>query len=341
MVSKIIAVFYFLLLLVVPIYAQSNINIPCFVYHRFGDSRYPSTNISIEDFENHLHYLKQNNFNVITLGQAIKMLNGDISPMDKSVVITIDDGYRSFLENGMPLLRKYGFKATLFVNTNASGNDLLNWDEIKELKEEGIEIGNHSHAHPYFLNRKESEIVSDFLIDIKNSKKIFEEKMGYSPDLYAYPYGEYTNEMKAELQRLGFRAATAQNSGVISEYSDLYALPRFPSAGIYASLSKFVEKANMNALPVKPIDKNDPVISDENPPVLKMKLLKPELISINSLGCFVGGNKNCNIKYDEDTGIITLKSNQPLKQRRTLYTITAKSSKSGKWYWTSFLWINL
>jgi hypothetical protein len=172
------------------------------------------------------------------------------------------------------------------------------------------------------------------------SQNIFKEQLGYSPELYAYPYGEYTNEMKEELRKMGFIAAVAQNSGVISKYSDKYALPRFPSAGIYSSLSKFIEKANMKALPVKTLANYDPVLKDNKTPVLKLKLLNPELINLNSLNCFVGGLQNCTIDYDAEKHVITLSSNQTLKARRTLYTLTAKSaSKTGGWYWYSFLWI--
>jgi peptidoglycan/xylan/chitin deacetylase (PgdA/CDA1 family) len=340
---KLLATFYLITyLFIFPVVAQNQneANIPCFVYHRFGDNRYPTTNISVEDFNNHLQYLSENNFNVITLGNALQLLSTNAEIPHKTVVLTIDDGYKSFLDNGMPLLRKYGYQATLFVNTNASGSDLLNWDEILALKNEGIEIGNHSHAHPYFVNENKGNILSQFREDLLLSQTIFKEKLGYSPELYAYPYGEYTTEMKDELKLFGFVAAAAQNSGVVSQYSDLYALPRFPSSGNYATLSKFIEKANMMALPVETLSKYNPIIEGENPPVLKLKLLKPELINLKSFSCFVGGLQNCTIKYDEENHLITLISNQALKARRTLYTLTAKSnSKTGGWYWYSFLWI--
>ena len=326
----------------VQVSAQRSIeaNIPCFVYHRFGDDRYPSTNISIEDFQKHLQYLSDNNFNVITLGEAIQLIKNNSEIPANSVVLTIDDGYKSFLENGMPLLRKFGYKATLFVNTSASGSDLLNWNEIIKLKDEGIEIGNHSHAHPYFVNNKKEGIILKFKEDLITSIQLFKKKLGYSPQLYAYPYCECNNEMKAELQRMGFDAATAQNSGVISTYSDMFALPRFPSAGVYSSLAKFIEKANMKALPVKPLKEINPVLMKNNAPILKLELVNPGLININSLGCFVGGTKKCSIEYNDETNTITLQSDSPLKARRTLYTITAKSmAKGGGWFWYSNLWV--
>jgi hypothetical protein len=81
----------------------------CFIYHRFGDSRYPSTNTSQKDFESHLTYLKKNNFQMLTFSAAIDYLRSD-APVRKTAVITIDDGYKSFFRNGFPLLKKFAFQ---------------------------------------------------------------------------------------------------------------------------------------------------------------------------------------------------------------------------------------
>ncbi len=317
-------------------------DINCFVYHRFGDDRYPSTNISINDFKSHLQYLKKNDFLVITLGEALALLMTDKGVPDKTVVLTIDDGYSSFLKNGMPLLRQYGYKATLFINTEQIGlNDFISWDEVRGLVLEGVEIGNHSHSHAYFINYKQDLIITEFKNDLEKSRKIFEEQLGEFPLLYSYPYGEYNLEMKEELIKQGFMAAVAQNSGVISGMSDLYALPRFPMTGIFSKPEKFIEKVNMKALPVKLVQEINPVLIDNNQPVLKLKLLDPEVINTKLIQCFIGGVKDCSIDYDGDLNIITIRSNHQLGARRTLYTVTAPAAHDNtSWYWFSYMWIN-
>ena len=89
-----------------------------FAYHRFGNSKYPSINISLKNFEEHLSYLKKNNFNVLTFGKAVDYINNtEIKYSEKVACITVDDGYKTFKTNAMPLLKKYGFKATLFINS--------------------------------------------------------------------------------------------------------------------------------------------------------------------------------------------------------------------------------
>jgi len=92
--------------------AQEATSFPSFVYHRFGDDRFPSTNIEIEQFKAHLDYLRVNHYEVITLSKALeKLKTNQLQP--KTVVLTIDDGYKSFYQNALPLLEQYGFEATL------------------------------------------------------------------------------------------------------------------------------------------------------------------------------------------------------------------------------------
>ncbi len=110
--------FAFLLLLGHSAFAdQANV----FVYHRFNDSRYPSTNISLQDFRAHLDLLHQQEFTVLKLGQVVERLRKGVSLPQRCAVITVDDAYRSFLTDGWPLLKLYGYPATLFVTTNTVG----------------------------------------------------------------------------------------------------------------------------------------------------------------------------------------------------------------------------
>ena len=315
--------------------------INCFVYHRFGDNRYPSTNISMADFRQHLEFLKENNFKVFTLGEALSLSDKNKLP-EKTVVLTVDDGYQSFLENGIPLLREFDYSATLFINTNQFGSgDFLSVKQIKQLHDEGIEIGNHSHSHAHFVNLAPEERLDSFRNDLLKSQKIFAEKLGIQPQLYAYPYGEYTPEMQEVLKEFGYKGAAAQKSGVIASFSNKFTLPRFPMAGPFVSIESFKQKAQMKALPVKPENAESPLIANENPPQLKLKLIQPEQINRNQIQFFADGNKQNNIEIDRENNIITVQAGFPLKPRRTLYTVTAPSKTSPvKWHWYSFLWIN-
>lgn len=320
----------------------AEMNIPCFVYHRFGDARYPSTNIDLATFEEHLQYLKDNKIEVVTLGEAVQLIRGNKKLTKKTVVLTIDDGYESFLSNGMPLLRQYGFKATLFVNTATVGKSgFINWQQLRQLRKEGIEIGNHSHSHAHFVDAEPGDREEVFSSDLEQSSQIFFRELGEKPSLFSYPYGEYTDTMVEVVKEKGFIAATAQNSGVISTFSNLYALPRFPVAGPYAKLESFKRKVSMRALPVTALDKPGHLVSKDNPPLLRVRLQRPERLQTRNIQCFVADTRECSLIYDEDQGVIAMRSIKPLQARRTLYTLTVPSAvDSGDYHWFSHLWIN-
>ena len=121
-----------------------------FIYHRFDDSVYPSTNISSREFQSHLEILHQQDFTVLTLGQILDKIKHGESLPERCAAITVDDAYRSFLTSGWPLLKSFGFPATLFVSTDTvGGGEHLDWQELKTLRNEGVEIGNHTASHAF------------------------------------------------------------------------------------------------------------------------------------------------------------------------------------------------
>ena len=230
---------------------QTKAHIPCFVYDRFGKDKNPSTNIAIDSFKAHLKYLKQDDFTVLTMGEAIHKIKTDQNILDKAVGLTVDDGYKTFKTGSMPLLKKFGYSATLFVNTETvGGSNYLTRDQLQELEKKGIEIGNHSHSHAHFVNREGQEGKEFFISDVSIAQAMFKKKLGAKPSLFAYPYGEYIPSMQSALKQMDFKAATALKSGVLNATSDMFAIPRFPIAANFAELKRFGEKANMTGMPV-------------------------------------------------------------------------------------------
>jgi peptidoglycan/xylan/chitin deacetylase (PgdA/CDA1 family) len=332
-----------LILLNIPLFAQdkqSVFDIPVFVYHRFGDNRYPTTNIPVGIFEKQLDFLSENNYRVITFGTAVtKWKNGESLP-DSCVILTIDDGYLSFYENAFPLLKKYGFTATVFVQTETVGGmDFMNWDQLSHIREAGIEIGNHSASHLHFVDADRKDARRIFTEDYQKATLAFERHLDYSPEIYAYPYGEWSPVLKEILQQNGVIAAAAQNSGVFCESSDAYAVPRFPMGGRFATIEGFTEKTGMKALRVVECIPVSPLVV-QNPPVLVLKI-EPETINTQQFQFFVNGmrSENLTIAFEENIPALTVKAPGALKTRRTLYTVTVPSLNGKQWYWYSHLWI--
>ncbi len=302
-----------------------------FVYHRFGDPRHITTNISLEDFRRQMEYLKSAGFEVVTLSEAMKT---SLPDGKKRAVISVDDSYKSFLTGAMPVLNEYDFPATLFVNTETvGGDDFLTWGQLDSLREAGIEIGNHSHSHSYFLDMPQEVYLENFRQDVTKAQRLFREHLGMEPEVFAYPYGEYDEPMKEVIRNLGFIAGTAQNSGVVLKGLDNFALPRFPVSDAYAELESFKDKANARSFHVLFEYPESPVIGSGEEPV--WKFVAEEELQRGRMQCFVQGGF-CRMDSSGDTLIV--QTEDPLQNRRTLYTITMPDD-DGNWFWRSYLWI--
>ena len=323
------------------LYGQLNREVVGLVYHRVGDSKYPSTNVSVEEFEAHLQYLKQQNFRVLTMSDAIKYLN-DPGERQKAVVITIDDGYESFFQNGLPLLKKYGFPATLFINTETvGGNSYMDWAQLMKCVEAGIEIGNHSHSHAYFLNEEPPLRYSLFKEDVQLAQNMIEEKLKLRPSIFAYPYGEFDPDMADVVEEMGFVAALAQNSGVMHAASKPFSLPRFPMATGLSAIGRFITKVNMHALRMLEEHPASFVLpAGKEAPTLEVTFAQENLL-LPDLRCFVQGGK-CIMEKSTSNGLVkvSVKAESVLASRRTLYTLTIKDGNN-KWHWFSHLWVDV
>ena len=285
------------------LYSSSNYNFNDYglisiMYHRFNETRYPSTNIQLEIFKEQLKIIEDEGIKFIHPKEFEQSLVE--KKKERKILFTVDDGLLSFYKNAWPILKKKQIPFILFVNTREVGAfNYMNWDQIRELyKEDFVEIGNHSHSHEYLVDESREVIESDILKSIK----IFEEKLGKNSDFFSYPFGEYSSEFKNLIKSLGFKYAFGQHSGVIDETKDKFELPRFPINEKYGEIKRF--KTLMKTLPLKfesitPEDRY--LVQSMNPPVVKIKFFE-ETKNINQINCYSNeGNKwrNSKVSFTE------------------------------------------
>lgn len=314
-----------------------------FVYHRFGDARYPSTNIAVEVFAKQLELLRTKEYTVLPLGDVAERLAQGKPLPERCAVLTVDDGYESFLTGAMPLLRRYGYPVSLFVSTDAVGAPgYLSWDQLRALRDEGVEIGNHSASHPYLLDRQKGEDEAAWRVriraDIERASAALRRELGGMSRVFAYPYGEYSPEVAKLVRELGFAGAMAQHSGVVAGESDLFALPRFPMGGSYATFVEFRDKLAMRPLKLKVLSPAGPVIAGKNPPELLVEISDGEA-DLKGLRCFVGGQQGGIVEPVAGyPGRYRVAATAPLEGRRGRYTLTAPG-RNGGWHWFTQLWV--
>ena len=214
-----------LIFFLIPIFLLAEAHI--FVLHRIDDNRHPSTNTSKEELIKYFEYLKKNNYKVVTLSTLIKMQKQNL-PLDKIVVFTIDDGYKSFYKNALPLFKKYNYPFTLFIYvkaTNEKWGDFMTWEQVKNSNKFG-EIGIHSYAHPHLPKLSNEEIIKD----TKKAIEVFKKNLGFVPNMYAYPYGEYNKRVKEIINRY-FKIIANQNPGAFDKSTPINDIDRIALIG--------------------------------------------------------------------------------------------------------------
>ena len=251
------------------------------MYHRFNENKYPSTNIKIDIFKKQLELIEKNN---IEYYDPAKFDTEFSDPkLDKKVLITIDDAFSSFYENAWPILKENKIPFILFVSTEPVGKPgYMDWPQIKEISNHDFAyIGNHSHTHEYLLDFSYIE----FEKDIKNSIKIFKEKLGYNPIYFSYPFGEYNIEQTQFIKK-NFKYGFGQHSGVIDSTKNRFELPRFPINEKYGDLERFEFIIKLFPIAYKSLRPEDKFISKKkNPPTIEIDFFE-EQKNIKNINCF-------------------------------------------------------
>ena len=195
-----------------------------FVYHRFGDSRYPTTNTSIKELKKEFDFFKDNGYKVIKLDTLVNALKQHKKIDDKWVVLTIDDNFKSFYQNGLKVFKKYHYPFSLFVYVKATEDkyrDYTSWKELKEILKYGS-LEFHSYSHPHMTYKSDTYLKNDF----KKGLELMKKRLGITPKYFAYPYGEYDKRVQNIAKSFGFKAIINQNIGAVGKYSDIYDLDR-------------------------------------------------------------------------------------------------------------------
>ena len=252
------------------------------MYHRFEENKYPSTNIKIEDFKEHIELIKKNEIKFINPSNfEYELIN---NKNERKLLITIDDGYQSFYENAWPILKKSKIPFILFVSTREVGKKgYMSWENIREIgKYDFVEIGNHSHSHDYLIDFEEQEIRND----LEKSINIFKDELGKNSNFFSYPFGEYSSNLKNIVIDLGFKYAFGQHSGVADYTKNFFEMPRFPINEKYGETERFKTILKTLPFPYKSIQPEERYISNENnPPEVKIQFYD-NIKNLNNINCF-------------------------------------------------------
>jgi peptidoglycan/xylan/chitin deacetylase (PgdA/CDA1 family) len=185
-----------------------------------------SGKITPEIFEENLKSLQSRNYSTATLDEIYDHVTGKTKLPEKTVHLTFDDGYRDNYTEAFPIMKKYPFKATIFLPTVYLGNiGFLNWEQIREMKASNIvDFESHTHSHPRCstVHPSKDELVEDILL----SKKIIMENLEKDSRHFCYPFGYFDDLYVEALKTCGFKSALTLQPGVNCTGENPYLLRR-------------------------------------------------------------------------------------------------------------------
>ena len=300
------------------------------MYHRFEENKYPSTNIRINDFIKHIELMKNSNIEFIDEKTLKEIILKKKNYSEKKILLTIDDAFLSFYKNAWPILQKEKIPFILFVNTREINNrhpNYMSWDQIREIQKSNLGIiGGHSFSHKYLAFATEDEIIKDINKSIEDYKR----ELNFNPEIFSYPFGEYSLEVKNIVKKLGYVMAFGQHSGVIHQRSDIFELPRFPINESYGTLDRFSFLLNTSPLPYKFFKPDEKLLKTNNPPNIEIEFEQ----NVRNINCFTneGGSwKKSEITYLDNNWIRVLLK-EKYQPRRGKINCTLKM-KDGSWGW--------
>jgi peptidoglycan/xylan/chitin deacetylase (PgdA/CDA1 family) len=208
--------------------------IPILAYHSIDQSR-SVISTAPEEFRRQMEYLKTGSYQTTSLKEVVACIREQRPFPAKTVAITFDDGYKNIYSEAFPVLREFGFQATVFLVTGYFGMnnqwnaqpagipklDLLNEDEIMEMSAHGIDFGSHTESHPDLTKLSATEVIEE----IRKSKTKLQELLGKPPLFFAYPYGKQNEECNSSVSR-EFLGACSTLLDFVTLRTDVYSLPR-------------------------------------------------------------------------------------------------------------------
>lgn len=213
---------------------QSNKKVRVLMYHSIsehvGKEKHNKWRVKPKDFEKQMNWFYKNNWKSFTISELVKL---DEIPK-KSFVVTFDDGFEDNFLNAFPILKKYNFKATIYLVPNQKTNhweekntsvlsNLLNNEQILQMQNSGlIEFGSHTLSHVNLSTINDEQLLNE----LKKSKEEVEKITNQECEAFAYPYGKFDDNIVNSVKRVGYKNATVVKRGLFKKDDDVFTIKR-------------------------------------------------------------------------------------------------------------------
>ena len=185
--------------------------VPILCYHNLGAESKGRLLLAVSKFEEQMRYLKTHGYRVVSLADFVEFMRQQRQLPQKAVVLTFDDGYRSFRQYAYPILKELGFTATLFVYTDyvGAGRNALSWQDLRDLAAEGFDVEAHSKSHGDLrrvAGEPDAQYQRRMQVELAQPQDLFKRNLGGPRPVIAYPYGSWDESLLGRLAEYGYIA---------------------------------------------------------------------------------------------------------------------------------------
>ena len=317
-------------------------------YHIVESPQDPRMEVSREAFRQQMRYLAMTGYTVIPLRDLYDYASGKRASLPpNSVVITIDDGWRSTYTEVFPEMKRRGFPFTVFIYPKIIGQTpyAMTWKQIREMADAGVDVQSHTFSHGFLSRRRHPEASDqDYAAwlerELKESKKVLEKETGRQVHFLAYPYGDYDRRVRENVAKAGYEAGLTCEYGRVRRGSDPMRMKRvaIEKSMDFAMFRHLLGAGNLRIEEMTPQPGH--ILDDPNATMLTIAAKIPNFKAVDpkSVGmALMSITGSIPYAYDPQTGSITLTVKEALKgtfQRALVWATELRSGKRIEASWT-------
>ncbi|AJA46253.1 polysaccharide deacetylase family protein [Clostridium pasteurianum DSM 525 = ATCC 6013] len=202
--------------------------VPILMYHSVSNDIAPAglsgLRVTKDNFDAQMKYLKDNGYYTLTMDEVSNFITKNKPIPEKSVALTFDDGYKDNYTNVYPVLKQYGFKATVFVIAgNIDKNaDYLTTVQLKEMQNNGIDIESGTYENLRLGNLTAAEQLES----LQNSKQVLESILNKKVNYVSYPFGSYNTNTLNAVNKAGYLLGLSRDGRWSYKTDGIYKLSR-------------------------------------------------------------------------------------------------------------------
>lgn len=325
-----------LALLLAPV-VEAGASATILTYHVIDSPRDSHFTVSRAELRRQLEYLAATGYNVIPLSQLVDYLVGKVDSIpENSLVITIDDGWRSTYTHFYPELRRFGYPFTAFIYPNfvGQGDYALTWEQVREMANDGVDIQSHTLSHSFLSRRRQRRMSGAtyarwLKAELEESRKTIERATRKPVRFLAYPYGDYDAGVVEAARAAGYAAAFTSNFGAVARGDEPLRLNRVV-IDRQTTLATFRAYLGVGRLELASSTPSGGRSFDERNPVIEAAIRRFESLDPSTVGLAVLGLDSTRSFYDARSGRVSTVIRDALPGERQTVVVWGRDRKNGQ-----------